>query len=62
MPPPCVTLKAMRRKAEKASARNTLEHIMLRSEFSSDWSLGLSRLAVAPFAVAPPGPAVAAVV
>ncbi|CAK0899596.1 unnamed protein product, partial [Prorocentrum cordatum] len=62
MPLLFVTLKAMRRKAKKASARNSLEHIMLRSEFSLDWSLGLSRLAVAPFVMAPPGPAVTAVV
>ncbi|CAK0847543.1 unnamed protein product, partial [Prorocentrum cordatum] len=62
MPLLFVTLKAMRRKAKKASARNSLEHIMLCSEFSLDWSLGLSRLAVAPFVMAPPGPAVTAVV
>ncbi|CAK0838055.1 unnamed protein product [Prorocentrum cordatum] len=30
---------------------------MLRSEFSLDWSLGLSRLAVAPFAMGAPGAA-----
>ncbi|CAK0879455.1 unnamed protein product, partial [Prorocentrum cordatum] len=61
MPLAFACAKAMKRRAKKAAARKPLELQLIHEDFSIDWSLGLARLAAAPFAMAPPGPALAAV-